>query len=202
MGNVIASMDQVSGKMDQIETITTAISNIADQTNLLALNAAIEAARAGEAGAGFAVVASAVRELAIDASGSVTTIQQIIRELAGHIAETLRMTDVTSDEVLQGKNDIIRSSESFTRIIQEMQLISVHLNGIAKAVEEETVTTEEITANAHTTADLVTATALAASRSAEDTQKTDDSIQEIAGVISRLHKTIDILTEQIKKFIV
>lgn len=202
MGNVIASMNLVSGKMEQIEKITTTISTIADQTNLLALNAAIEAARAGEAGAGFSVVASAVRELSVDVSNSATTIQKIIKELSGQVAETLHIADATSEEVLQGKNEVIRSSESFNTIILEMQSISQHLTGIARAVEEESATTEEITANAHTTADLVTATALAASQSAEDTLKTDDSIQEIAGVISRLHKTINTFTDQIKRFII
>ena len=202
MGNVIASMNLVSGKMEQIEKITTTISMIADQTNLLALNAAIEAARAGEAEAGFSVVASAVRELAVNVSNSATTIKKIIKELSGQVAETLQITNATLEEVLQGKNEVIRSSESFSTIILEMQSISRHLTGIARAVEEESATTEEITANAHTTAGLVTDTALAASRSAEDTQKMDDSIQEIDRVISRLHKTIDILTEEIEKFIV
>ena len=53
-----------SKAVQNIESLTTTILDIASQTNLLALNASIEAARAGEHGRGFAVVAEEISSLA------------------------------------------------------------------------------------------------------------------------------------------
>jgi methyl-accepting chemotaxis protein len=86
MTNLTNSMQEISAGSRKMSDIIKTIDGIAFQTNLLALNASVEAARAGEAGAGFAVVAQEVRNLAMRSAQSAKNTAEMIEAIM-HVVE-------------------------------------------------------------------------------------------------------------------
>ncbi len=81
-----------SKSVNQVNSLTDDILNIASQTNLLALNASIEAARAGEAGRGFSVVATGDQsQLAAPPArrqpNRIQQINRVVTEAVGNLTE-------------------------------------------------------------------------------------------------------------------
>ncbi len=77
-------------QIEEISSVTEQLTSIANSTQMLALNASIEAARAGQSGAGFAVVAAKVQDLAIDSTRCSNQVVRIVNEMQVQIEETGR----------------------------------------------------------------------------------------------------------------
>jgi len=108
MTNLTNSMQEISAGSRKMSDIIKTIDGIAFQTNLLALNASVEAARAGEAGAGFAVVAQEVRNLAMRSAQSakntaemIEAIMQMVDLGKATLEETNRGFQEVADRVVQ-----------------------------------------------------------------------------------------------------
>ncbi len=164
--NTIAKLGESSVEIGKVIKVIT---SIAQQTNLLALNATIEAARAGEAGKGFAVVANEVKELAKETAKATEEIGQKI------------------EAIQSDTKGAVAAIGEISSIINQINDIS---NNIASAVEEQTVTTNEIGRNvgeaAKGTGDIaknIGGVALAAqntTRGAADTQRAAQALSSMA----------------------
>jgi len=97
--------------LGRFEPIIKAIEGISFQTSLLSINASIEAAHAGDAGAGFAIVAKEVQELAKKSSGETSRIYESLEDLQkvldNAVAQFEKQLDVfLSEEEKQNKTAI------------------------------------------------------------------------------------------------
>lgn len=153
------TVESLGARSDQIGAIVGTIEDIADQTNLLALNAAIEAARAGEQGRGFAVVADEVRALAERTTKATREISEMIKAIQSETRGAVSAMEEGVREVQQGTEEAAKSGSALQEILNQINAVSMQVNQIATAAEEQTATISEITGNITQISDVVQRTA-------------------------------------------
>lgn len=124
-----------SNSVNQVNSLTDDILNIASQTNLLALNASIEAARAGEAGKGFAVVADEISQLAFASREAANNIQQINGVVT---AAVHNLANNANDLVTYMNESILPEFESFVDAGSEYKQNATYIEGVMNEFSAKT----------------------------------------------------------------
>ena len=152
MGRMTEAIDKIKESSDETAKIIKTIDEIAFQTNLLALNAAVEAARAGEAGAGFAVVAEEVRNLAMRSAEAAKTTSSLIVESQANADNGVTVTK----EIGEILNDIAQAIQKVKQLVGEVSAASEEqsegINQVNTAVSQMDKVTQNSAANAEESA--------------------------------------------------
>jgi methyl-accepting chemotaxis protein len=148
MSELTKSMKEIAKASEQTQKIVKSIDEIAFQTNLLALNASVEAARAGEAGAGFAVVANEVRNLAMRAKESAQGSSNLIGDIVQKVKSGENLVNITSTAFGQ----VTSSSDKVVSLMEEVAAASKEqsqgVDQINLAIAEMTTASQKNAKNA------------------------------------------------------
>ncbi len=180
-----ATVSALGASSEQIGQIVGTIEDIADQTNLLALNAAIEAARAGEQGRGFAVVADEVRALAERTTKATREIGEMIKAIQNDTKAAVRAMEEGVHEVEKGTETSQRSGQALEEILGRINEVTMQINQIATAAEEQTATTSEVTTNIQQVTDIIHQSARGAEETASAASQLASQAQQLQDLVSK-----------------
>lgn len=173
-----ATVRKLSDSSEEITEVVALITNIARQTKLLALNAQIEAGNAGEAGRGFNVVATEVKDLAVQTEDAAADIAKRITAVQG---------------------DASAAADSIGAITPIVERINEYQLAIATAVEEQTSVTSEMGRNlteASTGATEIAGGAEALAAAAEMTRQGTSETRTTTDELTRMATQLSVLVDR------
>lgn len=152
MTDLTKSIGEISDASRQTQKIIKTIDEIAFQTNLLALNAAVEAARAGEAGAGFAVVAEEVRNLALRSADAAKNTASMIEDTVKKVNDGSILLEQTNTAFGEVSSSTAKVGELVSEIAGASDEQAKGIEQVNRAVAEMDKITQQNAANAEESA--------------------------------------------------
>lgn len=193
-------MEEMARHSDEIQKITSLITDISDQTNLLALNAAIEAARAGEYGKGFAVVAEEVRRLAEQSKTSASEIESMVDMIQDASKRAVTSISAGSDRVDDGIAATEQSRQVFEEIRHAVGDVTTKVETVSAAIEQIQAMADEVSHGSHEIQQLSGEAAASAGDTSAATEEQLAVTEEISASAQALAKLAEELQTEMKHF--
>ena len=190
-------MKNMAKHSDEIQNITSLITDISEQTNLLALNAAIEAARAGEYGKGFAVVAEEVRKLAEQSKNSASEIESMVQLIQSASGSAVKAITTGGDKVEQGLAKTNESLNVFNEIetgvgevVLKVQSVSAAIGQIQDMANSVTDSAQQVQIIATHAADGASDTSAATEEQLAANEEISSNAQSLADLAEQLQNEV------------
>ncbi|MCZ8531787.1 methyl-accepting chemotaxis protein [Psychrobacillus psychrodurans] len=190
-------MKNMAKHSDEIQNITSLITDISEQTNLLALNAAIEAARAGEYGKGFAVVAEEVRKLAEQSKNSASEIESMVQLIHTASGSAVKAITTGGAKVEQGLAKTTESLNVFNEIetsvgvvVQKVELVSTAIGQIQEMANSVTESAGKVQTLATQAADGASDTSAATEQQLAANEEISSNAQSLADLAEKLQNEV------------
>lgn len=121
---------QLQKQIHEISEVTDQLIAISADTKMLALNASIEAARAGEAGAGFAIVADKVQELAVGSNSCSDQVVSVVFNMK-------RQIEMTSNQLEESVEAIDNSLKALGGLQMSFDTLTDKFESLYDNIEEQ-----------------------------------------------------------------
>lgn len=136
IASISDSLSKIEDRITQINVKTDIINEIVFNTRLLSFNASVEAERAGTAGAGFAVVAQEIGNLANMSGEASVEIKKLLTESHKEVSSIVADT---KEKVVQGQTITEKTTQSFLQIVNRIENINKGIDLINTATKEQNI---------------------------------------------------------------
>ncbi len=162
MRDMMAAMEEITRKSNEIGKIIKTIEDIAFQTNILALNAAVEASRAG---------IDEVRNLASKSSAASKDTAELIESSIKAVARGTEIADSTA--------------QSLIKVVDEVRVASSKVDMIADAAEEQASAIEQVTLGVDQISSVVQTNSATAVQSAAASQELSHQADMLKNLVAK-----------------